>query len=913
MGVVGLYAQETEQAIATRPPAEAPIRDTGFLDNIAAGFQASRSGPDAFSNQARYENNARDEIADALEKRGIAVRRIGVAEAIGYQRRLDRGEKLPAQAMDHLAKFNAMLSALADEQRRDPSFLTDYAGVRDIPSLEAHVIKLRRRDMAAADEVQRGATGWGAAGGFIGGIGGELTKPETYIPLGPATSAVGGIARQILSVAAREGAANAAMTAALDPLVQADAARLGIDRTLKDTASDIALSAAAGAVLGGAAKAATMAPDAIAGARERFLSTQFARLPESVQRRMTEAATIDDRALAAVIEERFPGDALTLDERAALSVLKAEVDVRESNPFKHGPEADMLHSQRLAAAVDALKTGAPPPIFAPAKRPPLKSQTALSWTTGDVATRIAMAESGGKANAKNDRSSATGVGQFIDQTWLGVIKQHGTKERLGRYARAISNVNGRWVVEDKSLEKQILDMRLNGQLSMRMLQYVTEDYRAILAKAKLPFTPTNAYLIHFLGPETGRKMASYAPDLNAWKLLPPEVVDANASVLRGKTAGEVRAWAAQRMKEENWQEALAGTRWDGGTSVFGPDMPEGVELRPDLVEDPAIRREAERELYGPEPGRPAELIRAIDALRTQDMPVDAPDLATATDMAGIDVKPRKPRKLPDGPAELLTQIARWGGLRDSEGNDFAVTAGLSNRMTQGGRVLRKGGMSVDQLGEKLWEAGWFGPPSVAERPSLDEVIDLVERGARERVYHPEDVAIVTEKQRMIDDGEEEIRFLLDNEARTMGFENVDGGVIEDAIDRIRRGEDADQALIGAINARTGEEMAAIADQAGVGGAPVDGGMTPDDWSRLGEMQDSLARWEDPEGQAALDQAMSIEHDLMKALGIDEAGVYRIGDGNDEWGLAALLDEADGEDAAIARMEGCMVPPGGPTE
>ncbi|MBD3732512.1 MAG: hypothetical protein IE934_07345 [Sphingopyxis sp.] len=889
MGLFGQYTEAVEQGGSVRPAAEPPIRETGFVENVAAGFQASRSGPDMFSNQARYENNARDEIASALEQRGIAVRRIGVAEAMGYQRRLDRGEKLPAQAMDHLAKFNAMLSALSAEQKRDPNFLPTYSGVRDIASLSAKITELRRRDLSAAEQVQQGATGWGTFGGLIGGLGGELTKPETYIPVGGGSTVAAGAARQILSVAAREAAANAAVTALGEPLVQADATRLGIDRTLQDAAVDVAVSAAAGAVLGGAAKSIEFAPDAIASVRESFLASQFDRLPESVQRRMIDGATIDDRALTSVIGERFGTDRLTPDERAAMHVLDYDADVRESSPFKPGPDADMLHGQRLAAAIDALKAGEPAPTFAPAKRPPLQSQTALSSSVGEIASRIAMAESANKPTAKNPNSTASGLGQFIDSTWLSGMKQWFPRVSKGKS------------------DAELLALKTDAKWGRRMLERAVLEYDDVLRRNDLPRVPANYYILHFFGPETGRKLLRWPDETRLSAMLPKEVIDANASVLRGKTAGELRAWAASKVGGEQVPVTV------GKDGIFAPDA-EGVELRADLIEDPAIRREAERELYGPEPDRAAELVRAVDAIRGTEQP--APDMPAITAEDGPfvekDIKPRQPRKTPDGPVELLTQIARWGGLRDNEGNDFAVTSGLSNRMTQGGRVLRKGGMTVDQLGEKLWEAGWFGPPSVAERPSMDEVIDLVERGARERVYHPEDVAIVSERTRQIDDGEEEIRSLLDGAARDMGIADMDGSLIEEAIGRIRRGEDADQALMGAINMRSADELAAMAEEAGAGPARVETGMTFDDWERLGEMQDSLARWDDPEGQAALDQALSIEHDLRMAMEADPAGGFRIDDAGDEYSIAALLDEADREEAAITAMEACMTP-GGMTE
>jgi hypothetical protein len=41
-----------------------------------------------------------------------------------------------------------------------------------------------------------------------------------------------------------------------------------------------------------------------------------------------------------------------------------------------------------------------------------------------VVERIIAVESGGDPNARNKRSSATGAGQFLDETWLEMIRTH---------------------------------------------------------------------------------------------------------------------------------------------------------------------------------------------------------------------------------------------------------------------------------------------------------------------------------------------------------------------------------------------------------------------------------------------------------------------------------------------------------
>lgn len=42
----------------------------------------------------------------------------------------------------------------------------------------------------------------------------------------------------------------------------------------------------------------------------------------------------------------------------------------------------------------------------------------------DISDKITAAESAGKSNAKAPTSSATGLGQFINGTWLDMIKRY---------------------------------------------------------------------------------------------------------------------------------------------------------------------------------------------------------------------------------------------------------------------------------------------------------------------------------------------------------------------------------------------------------------------------------------------------------------------------------------------------------
>lgn len=61
----------------------------------------------------------------------------------------------------------------------------------------------------------------------------------------------------------------------------------------------------------------------------------------------------------------------------------------------------------------------------------------------------AAVESSYRTDLKASTSSATGLYQFIDSTWLATIKKHGAENGLGQYANAIeTRSDGRAVVSD---------------------------------------------------------------------------------------------------------------------------------------------------------------------------------------------------------------------------------------------------------------------------------------------------------------------------------------------------------------------------------------------------------------------------------------------------------------------------------
>ncbi|UZK65323.1 lytic transglycosylase domain-containing protein [Sphingomonas sp. M1-B02] len=113
----------------------------------------------------------------------------------------------------------------------------------------------------------------------------------------------------------------------------------------------------------------------------------------------------------------------------------------------------------------------------------------------------AQVESGMRADARAQTSSATGLYQFIEQSWLGVVKDHGAEHGLGWAADSIRQTSsGRYVVSDPATRRAILDMRSDPQTAAIMAAEHASDNKAALEdKLGRPATGTDLYMAHFLG------------------------------------------------------------------------------------------------------------------------------------------------------------------------------------------------------------------------------------------------------------------------------------------------------------------------------------------------------------------------------------------------------------------------------
>jgi len=145
--------------------------------------------------------------------------------------------------------------------------------------------------------------------------------------------------------------------------------------------------------------------------------------------------------------------------------------------------------------------------------------------------QIIRVESGGNATAKNPLSSATGLGQFIESTWLRMMKQYrpdlaGTMDRTA-----------------------LLALRNDPTISREMVTALAREGEAYLRARGHDITAGRLYLCHFLGAEGANIVLSSQDDQLVGDVMGQGVVNANP-FLKGRTVAYVKEWAEIKMNKK---------------------------------------------------------------------------------------------------------------------------------------------------------------------------------------------------------------------------------------------------------------------------------------------------------------------------------------------------------------------------
>jgi len=183
---------------------------------------------------------------------------------------------------------------------------------------------------------------------------------------------------------------------------------------------------------------------------------------------------------------------------------------------------------------------------------------ASSRTGVDFAYLVAQAgqESGFKADAQAKTSSARGLFQFIESTWLETVRDHGAKHGLANQAQQISTgSDGKPRVSDSDARRDILSLRDDPRIaSVMAAEYARSNQQILSREFGVDVKKVDLYLGHFLGASGATKFLGGLKDNPAQSaaVLLPEAAAANQGVFytpdgKAKSLGDIYAYFTRKL------------------------------------------------------------------------------------------------------------------------------------------------------------------------------------------------------------------------------------------------------------------------------------------------------------------------------------------------------------------------------
>lgn len=166
---------------------------------------------------------------------------------------------------------------------------------------------------------------------------------------------------------------------------------------------------------------------------------------------------------------------------------------------------------------------------------------------------VADKESSFSTSVQAKTSSATGLYQFIEQTWLGVVSEFGVKHGLAAETKLIGKNGRQFFVSDAAERQRILDLRREPYLSALLAGEMLKRDTLRLEKAMgRHLTGGEIYLIHFLGPDAAQtfiETMEEKPDIKAADLL-PRPAQANRPIFYAEAGGETKTLSVSEVHKK---------------------------------------------------------------------------------------------------------------------------------------------------------------------------------------------------------------------------------------------------------------------------------------------------------------------------------------------------------------------------
>jgi hypothetical protein len=180
----------------------------------------------------------------------------------------------------------------------------------------------------------------------------------------------------------------------------------------------------------------------------------------------------------------------------------------------------------------------------------IRQASQATGTSFSYLLATAQVESGLNPQAGASTSSARGLFQFVEQTWLGTMKQSGASLGYGQYADAITRTaSGHYEIKDPALRSQILKLRNDPTANAVMAGAFTKANAAYLTeKLGRPPSEGELYIAHFLGAGGAAKLISLggSDPYAKGSALFANAAHANPSIFYDRKTGAARTIAQVR-------------------------------------------------------------------------------------------------------------------------------------------------------------------------------------------------------------------------------------------------------------------------------------------------------------------------------------------------------------------------------
>ena len=223
----------------------------------------------------------------------------------------------------------------------------------------------------------------------------------------------------------------------------------------------------------------------------------------------------------------------------------------------------------------------------------IKQAASTSGASFEYLLTTAKMESDFNPTAGASTSSARGLFQFIDQTWLGTVKEAGAQFGYGQYADAITkSSDGHYSVSDPTARRAILKLRDDPVAASAMAAVLTQS-NSFKLTGMIGRRPTDSelYMAHFMGVGGAAKLIGNAednPQASGARLF-PNAAAANRSIFYERGTGRARSVSeVYSVLSQRYASAAASSATRNAMASVGGDIKPSVAVASAAPAAPAI-------------------------------------------------------------------------------------------------------------------------------------------------------------------------------------------------------------------------------------------------------------------------------------------------------------------------------------